>query len=478
MIALKRHLLACEPLGRAAYFLAGIVLLLIKFAIDWGVAHAVFHRAWSPVEYIAPGASLGYLMVSPHERLFYATMLLIALPFIASGVFLTAMRLRAVGMPVGWTVLFFVPGVNFGMFALLSGLPSRSSETAVETPGVEIAPSPHSAGDSVLPYAGDAKSSRASSRPAAVWAVAVFLPALIAGAATFVSVHLFEDYGWGVFVGVPFAVGLMSAALYGSRIPRTTRQCIGVACISLTVYGVGLLMFAFEGAGCLIMAAPLAYPVTILGAVVGASLCGRRPGIPLARRVVTVMLLFLPAFLGAERIAASEAPVFVVTSAVEIDAPPERVWKNVIGFGQIPPPDDWIFRTGIAYPVRAQITGHGPGATRYCIFSTGPFVEPISVWDEPRLLKFSVSSNPPPMKEWSPYANLHPPHLENFLVSEGGEFRLIELPGGRTRLEGTTWYRHHMWPAAYWRLWSDAIIHRIHLRVLNHVKALSEKGDA
>jgi hypothetical protein len=78
------------------------------------------------------------------------------------------------------------------------------------------------------------------------------------------------------------------------------------------------------------------------------------------------------------------------------------------------------------------------------------------------------------MKEWSPYANIHPPHLENFLVSEGGQFKLIALPGGRTRLEGTTWYRHHMWPAEYWRIWSDAIIHRIHLRVLNHVKRLSE----
>src|SRR5207245_959328 len=37
------------------------------------------------------------------------------------------------------------------------------------------------------------------------------------------------------------------------------------------------------------------------------------------------------------------------------------------------------------------------------------------------------------------------------------------LPGGRTRLQGTTWYRHRMWPAGYWRLWCDAVVHRIHL---------------
>jgi len=48
------------------------------------------------------------------------------------------------------------------------------------------------------------------------------------------------------------------------------------------------------------------------------------------------------------------------------------------------------------------------------------------------------------------------------------------MPGGRTLLQGTSWYQHGLWPAEYWRWWSDAIIHRIHMRVLNHVRDLSE----
>jgi len=31
-----------------------------------------------------------------------------------------------------------------------------------------------------------------------------------------------------------------------------------------------------------------------------------------------------------------------------------------------------------------------------------------------------------------------------------------------------------MWPASYWQLWSDAIIYRIHRRVLHHVQELAE----
>lgn len=50
---------------------------------------------------------------------------------------------------------------------------------------------------------------------------------------------------------------------------------------------------------------------------------------------------------------------------------------------EIPPPVEWIFRAGIAYPIRAEMRGSGSGAERYCVFSTGAFVEPIQAWDEP-----------------------------------------------------------------------------------------------
>ena len=34
-----------------------------------------------------------------------------------------------------------------------------------------------------------------------------------------------------------------------------------------------------------------------------------------------------------------------------------------------------------------------------------------------------------------------------------------------------------MEPAGYWAIWSDALIHRIHDRVLRHVAALSERDQ-
>jgi hypothetical protein len=74
-----------------------------------------------------------------------------------------------------------------------------------------------------------------------------------------------------------------------------------------------------------------------------------------------------------------------------------------------------------------------------------------------------------------PYRHVNAPHLVGNMRSRRGEFRLVPLPGGGTRLEGTTWYEIEMFPQPYWGLWSDALIHAIHTRVLAHIERLVEE---
>ena len=76
----------------------------------------------------------------------------------------------------------------------------------------------------------------------------------------------------------------------------------------------------------------------------------------------------------------------------------------------------------------------------------------------------------------TPYGHIEPRHLHGYFVSEQGQFLLTPLPNGGTSVEGTTWYRDAIWPVAYWRLWSDYVIHRIHLRVLKHIKQAAEQS--
>ena len=308
---------------------------------------------------------------------------------------------------------------------------------------------------------------------AALLTFALSMPLLLFG------IYSLDHYGLGIFVAMPFMIGFVSVLFRARRAPeRTWKECRNVALGSTLLVGTASLLGGVEGIVCLAMASPLALFLAFVGGRLAYSVQGgfwRRRASP---ALLLIVLLSTPLLMGAEATMPWQAPLYKVVTSVEIDAPPETVWRNVVSFRQLPPPEDWLFRTGIAYPVRAEIRGRGVGAIRYCEFSTGAFVEPIEVWDEPRRLAFRVTENPPALRELSPYGGIHPPHLQGFLVSRRGQFRLIALPGGRTRLEGTTWYQHGLYPAGYWRLWSDAILHRIHLRVLEHVKRLSEERRA
>jgi len=177
--------------------------------------------------------------------------------------------------------------------------------------------------------------------------------------------------------------------------------------------------------------------------------------------------------MGFENSSRSEPALHSVVTAVEIDAPVGEVWKNVVAFPQIDAEPEGILNLGFAYPINAKIDGAGVGAIRYCNFNTGPFVEPITAWEEPNLLAFDVAKQPAPMIEMTPYAELLAAHLQ-YIRSRKGQFRLYER-NGKTVVEGTTFYTHDIAPDAYWKLFSDEVIHKIHLRVLNHVKAVSEK---
>lgn len=311
--------------------------------------------------------------------------------------------------------------------------------------------------------------------PATGRSLLLALPLALAGAGgLYLGVNVFREYGWMLFLVSPCVLGIAASLILAFRGPRTFGECASLSVQTMVLTSLLLLGFGLEGAICVVMALPLVLPFALLGASIGHWIqqgFWSRRGAP---ALLALLLLSAPLLMGAESVLDREPPTFAVTTTIEVDAPPVVVWRHVIAFPALPPPRELLFRLGIAYPLGAEIRGRGPGAVRYCRFSTGPFVEPVTVWDEPRLLRFGVAANPPSMRELSPYHGLHPPHVEGFLVARQGQFRLVSLPGGRTRVEGTTWYRHGLWPAAYWRLWSDPILHAIHRRVLMHVKALAE----
>jgi hypothetical protein len=302
----------------------------------------------------------------------------------------------------------------------------------------------------------------------------IFVVTTLAVTCVALATVLLEHYGWGLFVGIPFLIGFVPGLLHQTTTSRPILECVLVGAALEFFVGAALILFALEGLICLIMVAPIALALNAFGAFIGYNI---RKAVEWNRRQREVFcggaFLLLPLVLFVEKSVGATPSLIPVKTTLDIAAPPSTVWKHVVTFSELPPPTEWIFHAGVAHPLKAEIQGAGVGAVRHCIFSTGAFVEPIEVWDEPRLLRFTVTTNPPPMRELS-YREVKPAHLDGFLRSERGQFALTPLPGNSTRLEGATWYRHGLWPERYWQFWSDYIIHTIHLRVLRHIKSEAE----
>lgn len=436
---------------RVPYLLAGTTLTVIKYAIDSLVA-AHFGETWRIWNYFFPALDVSLSGLGLRQPKLYAILWAIAIPFFWVGIALTLRRLRDAGQRAGWVFLFFVPLVNLMLFLWLTFAPSTTKPIAEDVATDEL--------------------QRMAKPRREVFGVLI---AVVLGfALAILGTQVLVLYGWGLFLGVPFLTGFIASWFLNEKGIRSRLHTIAVSALTPLLIGIAFLSLGREGLICLLMAVPLALPFSIAGGLVARSILQRRSHIvapPTFAACVAILPLMLMMF--AEHAVNLEPPVLSVTTSITIDAP-SAVWKNVVAFPPLAPPKEWLFRAGIAYPTSGQIVGAGPGAVRYCHFSTGDFVEPITVWDENRLLAFDVSAQAPAMRELTPW-KITPPHLErNYMRSRHGQFRMVALSDNRTLLEGTTWYQNYFWPQAYWREWSDAFVHRIHLRVLQHVKAQAE----
>ncbi len=432
--------------SRVEYFVAGVLLAGLKVVLDW----------WATGRFVGKMYLWGYDLpffysMGPRaSRYGIYVLLAVAIPFFWAGMSLTVRRLRDAGRNPAWACLYFVPVVKFVMFIWLVTEPSKDAEYEV---GAE---EKGAAGGKVM---------------------GVVVASLIGLLLVVFGTKMLAMYSWGLFLGVPFLMGFVSSWLFNRTEVHTVHQTVWMSLAPLGMLGVALIAFALEGVICLVMALPLAAPFCIAGGLMARNiLMGDRP--QTAPRAFTACVALLPVMMLGERAAKMEPPMNAVTTSIVVDAPVDVVWRNVISFPPLAPPEEMIFKAGVAYPIAGQIVGSGVGAVRYCRFSTGDFVEPITTWDENRLLAFNVVKQPASLRELSPW-EIVPPHIEkNYMRSEHGQFRLVALDEHRTLLEGTTWYQNYLWPQEYWREWSDGIVHRIHLRVLRHVKRQAEMAMA
>jgi uncharacterized membrane protein YhaH (DUF805 family)/drug/metabolite transporter superfamily protein YnfA len=434
------------PVGRGDYLRHGVALALLKFLGDTILVRAGTGEWWQPGYYFA---TLGHLLRDPlgdAPPWLLVALALWALPFLWLGASLTLRRAVDAGFSPWWAVGFFVPWVNYGIIGMLLLWPSRVPQQGTHPRRLEAAGWQRM----LLPIAAGVLTG-------------------IAGTLLFTLV--IRAYTAVLFLGLPTTMGLVTAFLLTRRAHATNGQVFAAVTAVFLVSAALAILLAIEGAVCIAMALPPVLAAGMLGAALGVLITDRGHG---QFRPAATAMLALP-FAAVMEGEPAGTTVREVVSVIEVAAPAAVVWREVVAFSPITAPPPWWGRLGIAYPASARIEGTGVGAVRYCEFSTGAFVEPITAWEPGRRLGFDVAAQPPPLVELSPWPQLAPPHLDGFLQSHRGEFRLVSLPDGRTRLEGSTWYSVRMAPEGYWAFLSERLIRQIHRRVLEHVGREAER---
>jgi uncharacterized protein YndB with AHSA1/START domain len=186
--------------------------------------------------------------------------------------------------------------------------------------------------------------------------------------------------------------------------------------------------------------------------------------------------LLLPFVLGpAESRIPPPDDLRTVTTTVDIDAPPEAVWRNVVRVPRIRDEEQTkgLFqRAGIPRPLEATLSADGVGGLREATFAGGiRFHERVTEWDPERRLGFTITAD----------ADSIPYEVLDAHVRVGGEYfdvvfgRFTLEPRGRgTRLVLSS--QHHLRTHLnfYAHLWTDAVMQDIQSNICTVIRRRAE----
>jgi len=260
------------------------------------------------------------------------------------------------------------------------------------------------------------------------------------------------------FIIVPLLMGLV-CAWYWHPLQLKTSRYIGWSAVTSVVAILASFIFLKEGFICLIIVAPLIFGFVVTGALVGRIIYRRRNNTLNASLFGLIFIVII-----ADTFSEHEN-VSMVSDTMIVHAPIEKVWPNVVEYKPITLKEDyWLFSIGMPSPVQSTVDGYKAGAGRKCIFSNGyVFEEKMIVYKPNEELTFDIISQP------------HDPEIMGHIDILRGQFILKDNRDGTTTVIGNSWYKLYVFPGWYFNMWSKSITRNVHLRVMEHIKILSEE---
>lgn len=260
------------------------------------------------------------------------------------------------------------------------------------------------------------------------------------------------------FIILPILMGIL-AAWYWRNLKFSSKKLIWYSILNGFFAIVLSFFFLGEGTICLLIVSPLIFAFVTTGTFIGKVMFKKNKQ---TLNISFVSLLF--AVFVVDSISDHHYEN-MVSDEVIIKAKPEKIWKHVVAFNKINKPNNyWLFQVGMPSPMQTTVSGYKNGAGRKCIFSNGyTFDEKIVTYEENKNLTFDIVNQP------------KDPEIMGHIDIERGQFLLYNNGDGTTTLIGNSWYKLHVFPTWYYDLWAESITRNVHLRVMEHIKTLSEQ---
>jgi hypothetical protein len=268
------------------------------------------------------------------------------------------------------------------------------------------------------------------------------------------GVLIFSD-----FVIIPLLMGIIASAFWRNLEMRGVMYL--VFSIPNTVIALIFSYFLFgEGYICILIVSPLLFSFVVAGAYLGKFMFRKKNRI-VNSGVFASLLAILTFDFSAKHEYKNE-----VTDMIVINAPADKVWQYVAEYDYNREPDNyWLFKIGMPSPVQSTVSAKCAGADRKCIFSNGyTFDEKMTVYKPNEELTFEITKQP------------RDPEIMGHIDIVKGQFILKDNGNGTTTLVGTSWYKLYVFPSWYFNIWAESITRNVHLRVMEHIKNLSEKN--
>jgi hypothetical protein len=234
------------------------------------------------------------------------------------------------------------------------------------------------------------------------------------------------------------------------------------------------MIAGMEGTICLVLALPIYWVLSILGGLTTGFVLGRMNNKNL-QMISFGFLLFTPFLSGTmERYIPLPQEKRIVDTQIRIQASAPVIWSQIARIPKITEEQNGFFYfMGFPRPVEATLSHEGVGGVREAIFEKGlEFLETITVWEENKVLQFSIKSQP----EKTPLTTLdsHVVVGGEYFDTLTGKYEIEPISENESILHLQSRYRISTRFNFYASYWADFLMSDIQNNILRVLKSRAE----